>query len=324
MSAPFFPVAKSFLAEEALARTIEAEYGLAAVCCQLITASLRDVYRVRSGRQSFVLFVYRYDQRPPAEIVAEWQFVDYLAAHSVPVAPAIRRNSGELLLTFDAPEGRRYGVLTRYVPGKHLRQRPSPEAVRAYGRIVAQLHTVSDVMTEDLDRPANDVGRSLERFMAAFEAEMPDRPRDLALLREAAARVMPGIEALPRAKPLYGMIHGDVIRANAQVADDGAVTILDFDLCGPGWRAYDVASYLAVIRGLPEEKESEQAFLSGYEGVRPLTVEERAALPLFEAVRVIFSVGIPALNVYHWGSAYSFAYLDLELERLRQVMERIG
>jgi Ser/Thr protein kinase RdoA (MazF antagonist) len=27
------------------------------------------------------------------------------------------------------------------------------------------------------------------------------------------------------------MIHGDVIRANAQVADDGTVTILDFDFC---------------------------------------------------------------------------------------------
>jgi Ser/Thr protein kinase RdoA (MazF antagonist) len=119
-------------------------------------------------------------------------------------------------------------------------------------------------------------------------------------------------------KPHYGLIHGDVIRTNAQVADDGTVTVLDFDLCGPGWRAYDIASYLAVIRGLPNEVELANAFINGYEQVRLITSVERETLPVFEAVRMIFSIGVPAMNVSHWGSAYLHTFLDQSLEQLRE------
>jgi hypothetical protein len=53
----------------------------------------------------------------------------------------------------------------------------------------------------------------------------------------------------------------------------------DFDLCGRGWRAYDIASYLLVIRGSAEEEASQQAFLKGYEEIRPLREIEGETLP---------------------------------------------
>lgn len=143
------------------------------------------------------------------------------------------------------------------------------------------------------------------------------------LFPQCATLILPRLEALPQAKPYYGLIHGDVIRANAQIADDGTMTILDFDLCGPGWRAYDIASYLIVIKGLPDEAALEAAFLGGYEQIRPITGVEREALPVFEAVRHIFSIGIPAMNVNHWGSAYLYAFLDQSLEQLRERMKSL-
>lgn len=91
------------------------------------------------------------------------------------------------------------------------------------------------------------------------------------------------------------------------------MSTLGFDLCGSCWRAYGVASYLVVIRGLPEETELERAFVSGYQQVRPLEEVQTEALPLFEAVRTIVSIGIPAMNVYHWGSAYLHSFLDYDL-----------
>lgn len=315
-----FPVDKSLLSAAALARVIEAEYGLGDVRCQLLTATLRDVYLVSSNEGRYVLYVYRHGQRPRDEIGAEWQFVDYLAANDVSVAPAVRRGNGKLLMTYHAPEGVRYGVLTRFVAGQHLRRRPSAAAVHAYGRIVGRIHTLADRMPQTPKRPPIDVGELVAQSIAAFAAEVPDRPQDLAFMQESAATLLPRIEALPREAPYYGLVHGDVIRANAQVGDDGSVTILDFDLCGHCWRAYDVASYLAVIRGLPEEKESEASFLSGYQQVRPLKDVEKEALPLFEAARTIVSIGIPAMNVYHWGSAYLHGFLDADLNRLRLIM----
>jgi len=318
-----FPISKSFLSEVGLARTIEAEYGLKDVRCQLITASLRDVYLVISDRRRHVLHIYRHGQRTVPEIVSEWQFVDYLDTNGVPVAPAIRRQSGELLLTFDAPEGTRHGVMSRFIAGEHLRRRPSIEAVAEYGRIVAKIHTLADSMPFELDRPANDADSLLDGAIAAFESEVPQRPEDLAYLHESADILRSRIDTLPKSEPYYGMIHGDVIRANAQVADDGSVTVLDFDLCGPGWRAYDIASYLIVMRGLPEEEESERAFLGGYQGIRRITDVEWEALPTLEAVRAIFGMGVQAMNVYHWGSAYLHAFWNHSLERLKRVMERV-
>ena len=324
MNADHLPISKSFLSAETLARTVETKYGLPNVRCQLITASLRDVYLVTSDGGRRVLFVYRHGHRSPAEITSEWQFVDYRDGHGVPVAPAVRRRDGELLLAFHAPEGIRYGVLTRYAVGKHLRQRRSVEAIRAYGRAVARIHTLADVMDRELTRPANDVGHLLDRCIAAFGAEVPERPQDLAYLRQCGSILRARIDgALPQEKPYYGLIHGDVIRANLQVGDDGSVTLLDFDLCGPGWRVYDVASYLVVVRMLPEREESERAFLGGYEQIRRISDAEREALPLFEAVRAIFDIGVPAMNVYHWGSAYLHAFLDRSLDRVKHIMSEI-
>jgi Ser/Thr protein kinase RdoA (MazF antagonist) len=85
----FERIITSFFASEALAQRIEAAYGFQDVHCQLITATLRDVYLVESQAGRHILIVYRHDQRTRDEIVAEWQFVNYLARQAVPVAPAI-------------------------------------------------------------------------------------------------------------------------------------------------------------------------------------------------------------------------------------------
>ena len=77
------------------------------------------------------------------------------------------------------------------------------------------------------------------------------------------------------------MIHGDVIRANAQVADDGTVTVINFDFCGMGWRAFGIASYLLTIRRTLQEHEFEQAFLRGYTQVRSLAEPEKKRLYQF-------------------------------------------
>jgi len=243
--------------------------------------------------------------------------------NGIPVAPAVPNKNGELLMTFDAPEGTRHGVLAPFVDGKHSRQRPNAGAVRTYGRIVAQIHALADTMPFDLARSTNDWETLVNQSVAAFDSVITVNPEDKAYLHQAATVLHPKMAALPREKPLYGMIHGDVIRANAQVSDDGQVTVLDFDLCGLGWRAYDVASYLQVLKGLPDQDETKRAFLGGYQEIRSLTTFEQEALPLFEAVRTIFDIGVKAANVYHWGSAYLHTFLGQSMEQLKQCMEHI-
>jgi Ser/Thr protein kinase RdoA (MazF antagonist) len=318
-----FPISKSFLQRDALAHRIEEEYGLVNVGCQLITTTLRDVYLVTSLQDRYVLYIYQHGQCSTEEISAEWQFVNYLHDSGLPVAPAVRRKSGEYLLSFLAPEGIRLGVLTQFAEGEILRRRPSIAAVRAYGQIIARIHALSDLMPFRLNRPTLDFEKMIQDSVAIFEKEVFNRPDDRAYLRESAEFLQPRLGELRNGELSYGMIHGDVIRANALVADNGQVTVLDFDFCGFGWRAYDVASYLLTIRNTPQEREFEKAFLEGYEEIRPLASEEKKALALFEAIRAIFSIGTPAMNIEHWGSQYFYAFVDNNLAALRRSMSLI-
>jgi Ser/Thr protein kinase RdoA (MazF antagonist) len=318
-----FPATKSFLSADALGRTVEHAYRLRRVRCRLLGASMRDVYLVTTdGGDHFVLFVYRYGQRTPEQIEAEWAFVDHVRAQGAPVAPALRQWNGDLLLTFAAPEGIRYGVASVYSAGEHLRRRYSAEAVRKYGRTVAQIHRAGDTYADAAHRPRHDESFFLDRCLAAVWATEILSEADRDYLREAAGRLRERIGALPKTLPSFGMIHGDVIRANAQVGDDEGVTVLDFDLCGLGWRAYDVASLLQVYAGLPEEAEATRAFLDGYEEVRALADGERETLPLFQAARYVFDLGIPAMNLDHWGTAHlSDDAIKTALNGLRRAME---
>jgi Ser/Thr protein kinase RdoA (MazF antagonist) len=188
--------------------------------------------------------------------------------------------------------------------GEHLRRRYSADAVRKYGRAVAQVHRAGDTFPEAAHRPRHDETFFLDGCLEAVLSAGVLGETDREFLIGAVERMRERIVALPKTLSSFGMIHGDVIRANAQVGDDGDVTVLDFDLCGLGWRAYDVASLLQVYAGLPEEAGATRAFLDGYEAVRPLPEAERETLSLFKAARYVFDLGIPAMNIDHWGSAH--------------------
>jgi len=304
---------------EALAKILQAAYALHEVRCQLIQATMRDVYRVTSERQTYILFIYRHQQRTPEEITAEWKFIDYLYTQDIPVAPAVRQNTGELLLTLAAPEGTRYAVLSTFVDGQHLRHRYSIEAVRRYGHHIGRIHTLSDVIAHHFTRPCNDFHFVVEQSLTALAPLLWHRQADLNYLWDIASVIRLKFNALPQKAPYYGMIHGDVIRANAQVSDDGSVTVLDFDLCGLGWRAYDVASYLQVAG----TEEAKRAFLTGYQEIRKLSSQEQSLLPVFEATRHIFSLGVPAMNAQHWSrTCITDTTIDTSLNGLKRCMAK--
>ena len=320
----FISVEKSFISRQVIAQRLEEKFGLSDVRCQLISATMRDVYHVLSKEHQYIFYIYRHNQRTLEEINSEWDFVEYLHREGVEVVPAICGKNDKRLLTFEAPEGLRYGVLTAFIEGRHLRQVSSVEAVREYGKTVARIHLLSDDLPFRLIRPSNDIEFFLDQMLTVLETVLYDRSKDIKYLQEAATIIRTKIEALPKKQPLYGVIHGDVIRANAQVSSDGRVTILDFDLCGPGWRGYDIATYLGVIRNTPDEKNLEEAFRCGYEEVRPLTNLEFETLPLFEGARQFVEIGIPAMNIYHWGRSYLSDYwVNQAIDRIKRCLDKI-
>lgn len=322
MNSKAFPITKSYLSEKAIARKLEDSFFLSDVSCQLLTATMRDVYLISSSQGKNIFYIYRHNQHSRSEIIAEWHFVAELLANDIPVAPAIRNKNGGFLLEFNAPEGKRYGVLTPYVEGEHFRRRPSVKAANELGRVIAKIHVISDKMTNKINRPEIDINRQLEQYVSAFALGFPEREKDIELLHRVIDHIHPQVVDLPQKPPYYGMIHGDVIRANVQVTKNEKITILDFDLCGLGWRVYDVASFLITLHD-PDSTKFKQAYIDGYLEVRHLHTFERGLIPLFEMIREVVTIGIPVMNLHHWGKANIEPWFSFSLKNLEQCMRRL-
>lgn len=291
------PAARSILSAEALAKLVEAAYGLRITRCQLIKAMILDTYQVATSDGLTILRVYPHKRRSLSEIMAELNFLTYLHDHQVPVSIPIMQKNGERLLTISAPEGVRYAALFTYAHGRPLNE--NPESARAYGRVMAQIHAIADGMPHPLTRPSLDLEMLLERPLRDLERVFDHRREDWVALRQIGDKIRPKIAALSMAAPAYGLCHGDVGAANVHVSDDGQLTLFDFDFCGPGWRAYDIGNFLT-----DESEDTAGEFLAGYEEIRPIPQDERDTLPMFQILQSIWVLGVRADYVTDWGTMY--------------------
>ncbi|MBZ0288279.1 MAG: phosphotransferase, partial [Anaerolineae bacterium] len=317
----YFPVVRSVLDAEALADLIEPAYDLSGARCQLIKAMILDTYRVTVANGFYMLRIYPHKRRSLPEIQAELDFLLHLAGQGVPVSAPIPQKQGAYALSIPAPEGVRYGALFTYAPGEPLSQVSDLAIIQAYGRTIAQIHTAADAYTlpPGLARAPLDLEMLMERPLRDLEREFPQRAEDWAFLRQVGEIIRPQIAALPRENPQYGLLHGDVGRENAHVTADGKLTVFDFDFCGPGWRAYDIGTFL-----IDEPEEVQQAFLSGYQDVRRLEPLEQGTIPLFQILQHIWVLGIRADYVNEWGSAFFPARLaDWIIHYIRERVKEI-
>jgi Ser/Thr protein kinase RdoA (MazF antagonist) len=100
--------------------------------------------------------------------------------------------------------------------------------------------------------------------------------------------------------------HGDFHGWNAHVDETQQLTFFDFDCCGKGWRAYDIATFFWGARIRDKHKKRCSNFLRGYTEVRQLSDADLASIPYFVAVRHIWLVGVLAAN----GSDLGFGWMD--------------
>ena len=83
---------------------------------------------------------------------------------------------------------------------------------------------------------------------------------------------------------------------NVRFDPAGEPTLFDFDLCGPGWRVYDLTVFLwnAYVERRPKRWRADcwRAFLRGYRDVDPLDAQELEAVPLFLVARQVWWLGL--------------------------------
>jgi len=278
------------------------DYALGAIAsCRLLHRGLNDGFLIEAERGRFVLRVYRAGWRTREAIGFELAALQHLERGGTAVAAPLRREDGTFIGALAAPEGERLAALFTWVPGDWIA--PTREAAAHYGRAVAKMHVASGDFACTLSRPALDLEHLLRRPLVALRPWLGNRPRDRALLERMADRLERCLAGLPLDALDFGFCHGDLYEENA-LREGERVTLIDFDCCGFGWRAYDLAVYRWRYRDDPAGASLWSAFLDGYLGARPLGAADLAAVPLFVPLRAIWLRGLHCSEARDWGVAW--------------------
>ncbi len=298
----FIRVTRSFIAADALADVINAEYDFAeSVDCKLFTKVLRtqdnDHYKILVGDRKYVVRVYQiasHLNRQQADYEYELAWLDYLREQGLPVAYPIRRKDGRFLGSVMAPEGLRYYALFSFAEGQPMNVH-NENQLFALGAYMAKVHVVSNSFQTEYERqPMNLeflVDWPVERLKHIW-GHRRSRQRDLDLLvtsaEDAKEEILSLIRNPYRTEDGWGPIGGDFHSHNTYFIDDDSPTFFNFDLCGPGWRAYDIATFLLNTDLLNISQDLTEAFFAGYYSQRPLSDNEHAAISPFLTIRRVW------------------------------------
>jgi Ser/Thr protein kinase RdoA (MazF antagonist) len=142
-----FQVINSTLSANKLRDHIRYKYDLSENAdCKLFRAAMNHLYIVTDGLKKYVFRVYTYDWRTKLEIDEELRFLLHLKNSNTPVAYPITDISDELVQEFDAPEGKRYGVLFSYAKGSKT-ARFTADTSFYIGKGLAKVHQAAENFT---------------------------------------------------------------------------------------------------------------------------------------------------------------------------------
>jgi Ser/Thr protein kinase RdoA (MazF antagonist) len=297
-------IARSFIAAASLGDLIAADYGFTPpIRCQLISKMLRtqdnDHYLVSDGDgRRCVARIYQNGdqfQRQESDYLYELDWLQFLKNAEIPVSYPLARQDGRYLGAIQAPEGVRYYALFSHAEGVTMSLK-NEEQLYAFGVKMAEIHTVSNQYKTAHQRQPMDLNFLAERPIAQLRKNWGDDKQDeLAIATEMAQQAEAEIETLIKNEEhtpdSWGPIGGDFHANNVHFDEKGQPTFFNFDLCGPGWRAYDIAAFLLASNLLHEPAHYSEAFFAGYYSVRPLSQNEHRAIAPFITLRRVWLTG---------------------------------
>lgn len=317
----FFPVTYSTLSVKALITEVLPNYDIELPTeCRLLNRGLNDTFLVDTQGAQYILRVYRTGWRALSEIYYELDALRHLNHAGISVSVPIARKDGDLVGAVMAPEGLRYLTLFTYAPEKE----PTYEAEEEnesylYGKITAQIHAASDTFQSSHKRFALNFEHLLDNSLQSIQPLLSHRREDWRYLLALAEKLRLRVQELLRDGLETGFCHGDLHGGNAHLDQGKRLTFFDFDCCGMGWRAYDIAVFRWGARLRGKDKERWPAFLRGYCEERPLCDRDIQATPYFVAIRHFWLLGLHTGNGHDWGVAWiNDGYFDSALKFFRE------
>ena len=310
---------------KALAPFLAHRYGLSpSTRCSFIRRGGNDHYLVEDGDRRYVLRLYlngKYYAGSADELRFELDLLDFLKAEGLPVAAPLPDVGGQTLARFDSGVETRYAALFEFAEGQDIWEAMESRHARELGSTVAELHLAMDRFTSEYRRYHLDLEFLLDEPLRLLEARMVSQNRTSpTFLRELASELRENVSRVRLEGGAYGLVHCDLGWHNIHYDPDSGTTLFDFDLCGFGWRAFD----LALVR-LQFDDSHWDAFLDAYRSVRPMSVAETDSIGDFVYLWPMWHIGDLLRNrnpIFQLGHGNVDEELDGWLEYLSRLVER--
>jgi Ser/Thr protein kinase RdoA (MazF antagonist) len=288
------PVMHSILSADGLLALITRVYSLdPLIACFLLRHGWNDTYQLSTQSARYIVRIYAVAWHTLSEIQFEIDLLRHLAQQNAPVSAPILRTDGQAMTKLQAPEGIRYLALFPYAPGE-VPAIPIGNQEQSYhfGGALAAIHAAADTFHSSLACIHYDLETLLDRPIATLRPYLAHRLADWDYLVEVAEEIRAGVTKLLPHGLDWGIIHGDPLSANARITSDNQVTWYDFEFCGFGWRALDLAHAFASAQDHTNSASVWNAFLEGYRSKRPISETDLAAMPFLSAAADIWSMSI--------------------------------
>lgn len=266
--------------------------------CAIVRCSAlspNDIYRLRTDVGTYVAKVFRRTWRSRQDVHWEATLQREVNRHGGPTPAVIPTRRGEVIAPVPSPEGLRWCLLQKDVPGEKPAKPFTADLYCRFGETAARLHTAFDQTGVAARRPARTLDALLAVPLAVIEplfAGLP--PEDWRFVTDLTATVHAHLATIAPALD-WGICHGDLSLDNVVRAPTGSLTLHDYDLAAPSFRAAD---FFGIQQSQPDEHW--QAFVAGYRLQRAISDRDIDAVPWFVPAWTIWSMAHDATHRIHW------------------------
>ena len=231
------------------------------------------------------------------EIASELDWLNALNEQTrMNVPQPVRKRNGDWVKIVDLPDidEPRHCVVFKYIPGSTIEMEATPAHLEVMGALVGLLHRHG---AEQFEKPLGFVrihwdteglkGGNLD--VSARQAYNALTEHEREIVNEAEKLVGMAMKKIGRREATFGLIHGD-LHLKSILFHQRKPLILDFDTCGYGYYAYDLAVPIWNLFHRDDFSQLKAALLKGYRRVRPLSQEEESLLIHFVAGRLMSQI----------------------------------
>ncbi|MEJ2487620.1 MAG: phosphotransferase, partial [Anaerolineales bacterium] len=232
-----------------------------------------------------------------AEIHSEMEWLDAVVRETKLLVPTpVRTTSGAWVCTVDHPALGifRHCVLFEYLPTQAVGDSITPRKMEFLGAMIGLIHRhgASFQPSRGFARKHWDLdglrGEILDVPITQALAALTDEERQV--LKRAEKIVAEAMQRLGTDPKVYGLIHGDLHLKSLLFSSDGRPVVIDFDTCGYGYYAYDLAVSIWNIFNRDDFTIMRDALLRGYRKVRILSDLEESLILHFVAGRLMIQI----------------------------------